>query len=176
MLIILSPRYYVWPIDGSKPLILVTQEAVQALLDDINRKFRHIGAKITDRDREQGLLAKFPNHPRLTPRYLGHITSKPDFDKMAAGPPGHKHRAPGEGHAPPLDERTLEVFKQMMEDMSELARGKNKAKREKAKQARMLTQQNMAKQLKRAQRYLGLRPKRPDSKPIPAMQTRCGLT
>ncbi|KAF2502691.1 hypothetical protein BU16DRAFT_533021 [Lophium mytilinum] len=154
--------YYVWPTDGSKPLILTTEDQVQALLDHINRLFPRIGAKITDADREQGLAARFPNHPRLTPRYLGRISSKAEFDKMSAAPPGHRHRAPGEGHAPPPDERTLEAFKEMIEDMVELSRGKNKAKREKQKKTRQMSQQNMAKQLKRAQRYLGLRPKRPD--------------
>ncbi|KAF2816727.1 uncharacterized protein BDZ99DRAFT_564583, partial [Mytilinidion resinicola] len=154
--------YYVWPVDGSKPLVLVTEDQVQALLNHINRLFPRIGAKITDSDREQGLAARFPDHPRLTPRYLGRISSKAEFDKMAAAPPGHKHRAPGEGHAPPPDERTLEAFKEMIEEMVELSRGKNKAKREKQKKTRQMSQQNMAKQLKRAQRYLGLRPKRPD--------------
>ncbi|OCK75742.1 hypothetical protein K432DRAFT_408757 [Lepidopterella palustris CBS 459.81] len=154
--------YYVWSYDGSQHLILISEEQLQTLLNEINREFPGVGLKITPYDREQGLAIKFPNHPRLTPRYLGRSSSKVQYDKMASNAPGYSFKIPTELHAPPPDERTLEAFKQMMEDAMELNKAKNKAKCAKRKEQRILQQQNMGKQLKRAQRYLGLRPKRED--------------
>lgn len=156
--------YYIWPTDDSKPLILIREDQLQTLLTDINTEFQDLGLKITAYNRAEGLVIKFPNHPRLTPRYLGRSSSKAEFDNMSANAPGHTFTAPGEGHAPPPDQRTLEAFKQMMDDVAELNKAKSKAIKAKKKEERVLKQKNMGQQLKRAQRYLGLHPKLENSK------------
>lgn len=47
----------------------------------------------------------------------------------------------------------------MMEDAMDVAKNKNKANKDRKKQERFVKQQDMGRQLKRAQRYLGLRSK-----------------
>ena len=157
-------RYYIWPADGSSPLILIREDQLQTLLTDINTEFQDLRLKITTYNRTEGLVIKFPSHPRLTPRYLGRSSSKAEFDDMSANAPGHTFTAPGEGHAPPPDQRTLEAFKKMMDDAAELNKAKSKAMKAKKKEERALKQKNMGQQLKRAQRYLGLHPKLENSK------------
>ncbi|OCL09401.1 hypothetical protein AOQ84DRAFT_375871, partial [Glonium stellatum] len=154
--------YYVWPTDGDKPLVLICEDQLQTLLAEINTEFQDLGLKITAYNRAEGLIIKFPNHPHTTPRYLGRSSSKAELDEMSADAPDSTYRAPGEGHIPPPDDRTLEAFKQMIDDAAELNRAKNKAAKAKKKGERILKQQNMRQQLKRAQRYLGLHPKYDD--------------
>lgn len=77
---------------------------------------------------------------------------------MADNVPHQDFRATGELDGPPLDERTLEVFKKLMEDSFNAQRAKNKASKARKQQERIVKQKTMADQFKRAQRYLGLRP------------------
>jgi hypothetical protein len=67
-------------------------------------------------------------------------------------------RAPGEPAPPPLDAETLEAFRQMIDDAWEVTKNKSKASKEKKRVDRMKKQKVFTDQLKRAQRYLGLRP------------------
>ncbi|KAF2464640.1 uncharacterized protein BDR25DRAFT_95977 [Lindgomyces ingoldianus] len=148
--------YYVWDLDEIKPLILVHEEQFQTLLKEINLLLR-LGLKITDEQRNNGLVSPFPEHPRCTPRYLGRSHSRQQFDDMVEAVPSPSFRAPGEKISPPLEKRTLEYFKQQMEELLDLQRAKGKAQKLKKKQERIIKQQNMGMQFKRAQRYLGLR-------------------
>ena len=77
---------------------------------------------------------------------------------MVENTPSHELHSAGELESPPLDERTLEAFKQLMEESFEAQRAKNKASKAKKQQDRLLKQKSMADQFKRSQRYLGLRP------------------
>jgi len=83
---------------------------------------------------------------------------------MESNAPSASFRPAGEKEVPPPDQRSLEAFKAMIEEAMELNKAKNKATKAKKNEQRMLKQQNMGKQLKRTQRYLGLRPKRDDGK------------
>ncbi|XPS67714.1 hypothetical protein M3J09_000016 [Ascochyta lentis] len=150
--------YYVWDIDNlSKPLILVHETQFQDLLNEINNHLK-LSLYITDEQREDALVSRFPDHPRCTPRYLGRSTSREDYDNMVDNAPEHSFRAVGEPDGPPPDERTLEAFKQLMEDSFEAQKAKNKAAKAKRQQERLVKQRVMADQFKRTQRYLGLRP------------------
>ena len=77
---------------------------------------------------------------------------------MVENTPSHELHSAGELESPPLDERTLEAFKQLMEKSFEAQRAKNKASKAKKQHDRLLKQKSMADQFKRSQRYLGLRP------------------
>ncbi|KAF2633146.1 hypothetical protein BU25DRAFT_355212 [Macroventuria anomochaeta] len=162
--------YYVWDIvNYAKPLVLVRETQFQALLGEINDHLR-LGLHITDQQREDALVSRFPDHPRCTPRYLGRSRSREDYDNMVENAPDHDFRAEGELESSPVGERTLEAFKQLIEESFEAQRAKNKATRARKQQERLVKQKTMADQFKRAQRYLGLRPS-----PAANAQTQSGL-
>ena len=148
----LHHSYYVWNIDNlSKPLILVGESQVQDLLGEINKHLK-LNLKITSQQREDALVSRFPDHPRCTPRYLGRSRSRQDYDTMLENVPDP------ETEYSPLDDSSLEGFKQLMEESFEAQRAKSKASKAKKQQERLVKQKTLLDQFKRAQRYLGLRP------------------
>lgn len=146
--------------DAAKPVIFVSEKQLQTLLNEITGVFQHLDLTITNYYREIGLVVTFPDHPRLRPRYLGTSTSRARYNEMEANAPKAIFRPAGEKEVPPPDQRSLEAFQAMMEETIELNKAKNKATKAKKNEQRVQRQQNMVRQLKRAQRYLGLRPKR----------------
>jgi hypothetical protein len=124
---------------------------VQDLLREIN-KLLELDLHVTSQQREDALVSRFPDHPRCTPRYLGRSRSREDYDKMLENVPDPKT------DYPPLDDLSLEAFKQLMEDSFEAQRAKNKASKAKKQQERLVKQKTLMDQFRRAQRYLGLRP------------------
>jgi hypothetical protein len=148
--------YYIWDTEPIQPLILVRENQVQDLIKEINDHLK-LGLRITDSQREEGLVCRFPDHPACLPRYLGRSHSREQYDSMARNAPKRNFRAAKErSHGPP-DSGTLEQFKQMMEDMWQVQKNKSKAKKEKQQLERLDRHKSMVNQLKRAQRYLGLR-------------------
>ncbi|KAI4671084.1 uncharacterized protein J4E88_009482 [Alternaria novae-zelandiae] len=159
--------YYVWDIEEtSKPFVLVRESQVLALLGEIN-KHLNLSLRISDQQREEGLLVQFPDHPRCLPRYLGRSHSREDVDSMAENAPNEHFRAAGESSHPPLEQPTLEDFKQLMENLAEAQKAKNKANKAKKQQERLGKNKSMTDQFKRASRYLGLR----DSIQNPSLST-----
>lgn len=77
---------------------------------------------------------------------------------MLENVPDHEFRCAGEPESPPLDDFSLEAFKQLMEESFEAQRAKNKATKAKKQQERLAKQKTLMDQFKRAQRYLSLRP------------------
>lgn len=149
--------------------MLVCDSQFQFLLREINDHLK-LDLRVTDQQREDALVGCFPDHPRCTPRYLGRSESREDYDNMIENAPDHGFHAVGEPESPPLDERTLEAFKQLMEEFFEAQKAKNKATKAKKQQDRLLKQKSMADQFKRAQRYLGLRPSPVAGSPTPIGQ------
>lgn len=149
-------RYYVWDIEPVKPLVLVHEDQVHQLLKEINSALG-LGLKITDEQREEGFISRFPDHPRCRPRYLGRSNTREQFEDMVSQAPPGNFQAAGEEATPSMDGRTLEMFKQMMEDAWELQKNKSKTQKEKRKQERITKQKTMTQMFKRTQRYLGLR-------------------
>jgi hypothetical protein len=76
---------------------------------------------------------------------------------MVHSAPNNSFRPSGESSHGPPESGTLEQFKQMMEELWEVQKNKNKAKKAKQQQERIGKQISMVDQFKRAQRYLGLR-------------------
>jgi hypothetical protein len=148
--------YYIWDVEPLNPLIPVREEQFQTLLQEINNHLK-LSLKITDAQREEGLVARFPDHPALLPRYLGRSCSREQFNAMVQQTPDSSFRASGEPSQGKPDSGSLEHFKQMMEELWDAQKNKNKAKKAKQQQERMGRQVAMVDQLKRAQRYLGLR-------------------
>jgi hypothetical protein len=77
---------------------------------------------------------------------------------MVASAPLDSYRPDGESAAPAPVGRSLEDFKKLMADMTEIQKNKNKAVKERKRQEQMVKRKSMADQFKRVQRYLGLRP------------------
>ncbi|KAF2640668.1 hypothetical protein P280DRAFT_469392 [Massarina eburnea CBS 473.64] len=149
--------YYVWDIEETKPLILVSEPQFQELVDEINAGL-NLSLQITNNQREEGLVGRFPDHPRFQPRYLGRSHSKDEYNSLVDNVPNIMVRPANEPALPALDDNQLQVFKQMIEDMWEVTRNKNKATKEKKRLERIQKQKVFADSFKRAQRYLGLRP------------------
>jgi hypothetical protein len=162
--------YYVWDIEETKPLILVSETQFEYLLKEINSALG-LQLRITAQQREDGLVNRFPDHPRCLPRYLSRSHSRADYDTMVANVPGAASRVEGEPVPPPLGSRTLEDFKAAMEEMWELTKNKGKAAKENKKLERLAKQKTFSDQFKRAQRYLGLRPSLQGSKSSTPVRT-----
>lgn len=150
-------RYYVWDIEPTNPIILVREEQVQTLLTEINSHL-HLNLRITDQQRDEGLVSSFPDHPRCLPRYLGRSKSRDEYGDMGRNAPVPSFRAPGEPAHPIMESSTLEEFKQHLADLRDTRMVKSKADRLKKQEQRLAKQQVMADHFKRTQRYLGLRP------------------
>lgn len=155
--VLIGYSYYVWDIEETKPLILVGETQFKNLLKEINSVL-DLGLRITDQQREDGLVSRFPDHPRCRPRYLGRSHSRDEYDTMVQDAPSANTRPAGEAVPPTLDGRTLQEFKEMIEESWELQKKKNKASKEKKRLDRLGKQKVFADQFKRSQRYLGLRP------------------
>lgn len=149
-------RYYIWDVETVNPLILVRESQFQDLLKEINKHLK-LGLRITDSQRQEGLVCRFPNHPACLPRYLGRSSSRDQYDSMVQNTPDRDFRAADEKPHGPPDSGTLEDFKQMMQDLWDVQKAKSKDKKARQQQDRLARQSSMVDQLKRAQRFLGLR-------------------
>jgi hypothetical protein len=151
-----SCRYYIHPPASlfSKPLLLVPERQVQALLDEINATFR-ISIKLP---RDPFLLA-FYQDSTPAPTLLGTSQSRDAVAKMEQEIPA----APNEyGECPPDAspqlERSFLRFKEKMERAVAIQKKKNAAVKKSRAKDRLASQVNWCEALKRGQRYLGLRP------------------
>jgi hypothetical protein len=144
-------------VEPVKPVILVRESQFQELLTEINNYLK-LNLTITNWQREESLVTRFPDHPECRPRYLGRSKSRGQYDEITYNTPDKTFRTPGEPAMGPPDSGTLEQFKQMMEELWDIQKNKNKANKEKKQQERLGRQKTMQDQFKRAQRYLGLHP------------------
>jgi hypothetical protein len=134
----------------------VCESQFQQLLNEINSRLG-LKLRITDAQREEGLVVRFPDHPECLPRYLGRSRSKDEIEAMTDQAPDEAFRAPAERHVGSPDSGTLEQFKHLMQDLYDVQKKKNKAKREKNHVERLARQSSLVDNFKRAQCYLGLR-------------------
>ena len=153
--------FYVWPLEpADKPIIFVREEQFIQLLKEVAAKFPtlHIDPKETY-FRHIKLVTSFPDHPRLLPRYLGRVKSRDEYDKLSMQPPNQRPfafpRGEPEAEHPPSDDEVAD-FTDICETAIDLNRAKSRSKNKK-REERVVIQANLSKQLKRAQRYFGLR-------------------
>lgn len=158
-------RYYLWPLDYSaKPLVLVTEEQFVRLVKEINTRFPHL--HIDPKDSwysEVGLTCDFNSfkHPRFLPRFLGRCSSKDQYDRMVDQSPSAEFMRkddPTPKKAP--DDCSRDAFVALIENALAANKAKNRQSKEVRRVARVEKQKDMGKQLKRAQRYLGVRPRK----------------
>lgn len=143
---------------SDKPLVLISEEQFVQLVKEINTQFPRLCINPKDPYyREIGLTCDFNSfkHPRFLPRYLGRCKSRDEYDHMVS-------QAPDASLAP--DDRSTEAFRAMVENTIAANKAKNKAKNKASKEARQVArvvqQRDMGEQLKRAQCYLGVYPRK----------------
>lgn len=154
-------RYYIWPegLKTPKPILLTPVELLEKLLIDINENVEDCALTVGSEAEEFGLVLSFPDHSELLPRYLGRSHTREEFVKLEKHVPSIAWRPDGEVRKdPPPDERTKEACRLQLEMAYEVSRGRNKANKAAKKQERSVKQQQWKDSLKKAERYLGLRP------------------
>ncbi|KAL8842064.1 MAG: hypothetical protein Q9170_000667 [Blastenia crenularia] len=139
----------------NKPLLLVPADEVQALFDDIKQELRLI-VYFPKIEREPGFRLSFtePGIPR--PRYLGRLDLEHSLTDMEDKIPPFENAVDGNHQ---LDDRSFAAFKKKMEDAIQATKQKSKAQKDRKKKERIGGKQSWCEQMKRAQCYLGVRPR-----------------
>jgi hypothetical protein len=151
----------VWPREpADKPIIFVREEQFSQLLMEVGVKFPNLHIDPKDSYfRQIKLVTSFPDHPRFLPRYLGRSKSRDDHDKMVLRAPAQRpfafSRDEPEPERAPTDEQVAD-FNDICETAIDLNRAKSKSK-DKTREQKIAIQASLTKQLRRAQRYCGLR-------------------
>ncbi|KAF2758049.1 hypothetical protein EJ05DRAFT_531830 [Pseudovirgaria hyperparasitica] len=157
--------YYFWAPEAAKPLFFITELQAQLLINEINEKFKDTGLQVVlsaSQRRESGLIIDFYEpHPHLRPRYLGRSHTRDENQNMTINAPSATFRPRHEAEVSPPDDNELEAFKEWYEEQAQKQKSKSKTLKAKKKEERIIIQKGCVKQLKRTQRYLGLRPKKP---------------
>ena len=120
-------RYSIWATvyDPGKPILLVPESQVLALLEEINTTFPKANVRITDYNREEGLVVNFDDvsQPELRPHFLGHSTSRDQIDSWTNSCPLLTPKMAA-------SERTVAAFKAKIEALEQVSKNKSKAKKE----------------------------------------------
>lgn len=153
----ITRSYYIHTLldTSNKPLILVPASEVQALFDDIKKDLRLI-VYFPKPEKEPGFLLGFTEKGTPLPRYLGRLDLEHSLDEMEAKIPPYKTDS-----NPPrlLNDRSFAAFKKKMEDAIQATKQKSKSQKDRKKKDRIALKQSWFEQAKRAQCYLGIRPR-----------------
>jgi len=126
----------------------------QALLEDIDKQLDlQVGFPPVP-----GFRIRFSDKGSPRARYLGQLTPKMELASMERMIPGPEFKENGENEV--LDDRSFAAFKKKIEASIEAGKIKSKAAKEKKRNERVVQKKRWCAQLKRAQRYLGVRPRR----------------
>ena len=153
-------RYYIHPPNSlsNKPIFLVPASEVQALLDEINLQIQ-TRLQFPDRIREPGFNLLFNKDGGRRPRFLGKSNSREVYTGMESRVPSYDFKILGETDAEDhQDDHSFFAFKGKMEAALAATKAKSKIARDKKKIQRVHTKDRWCSQLRRTQRYLGLRP------------------
>ncbi|KAL8934053.1 MAG: hypothetical protein Q9216_006092 [Gyalolechia sp. 2 TL-2023] len=140
---------------ANKPLILVPASEVQALFDDIRCELRLI-VSFPSVDKEPGFLLSFTEKGIPRPRYLGRLDLEHNLDEMEAKIPPFRQDVNGNHRA---DDRSFAAFKKKMEEAVQATKQKSKFQKDRKRKERITLKQSWCEQMKRAQCYLGVRPR-----------------
>ncbi|KAH0556471.1 hypothetical protein GP486_005627 [Trichoglossum hirsutum] len=147
------------PFDVSrKPLLLLPLTQVLSFFDTINKGSTAL-LRIPSQSDDCGFQVSFAGmEVSFRPRHLGESTCRGDFQNLEQMVPAATFRPDGETpELSPPSERSLEAFKRKMELVHEATKKKSRAARAKKQQDRIEKQREWGRQIKRTQRYLGLR-------------------
>ncbi|GAB7339866.1 hypothetical protein MBLNU457_6399t1 [Dothideomycetes sp. NU457] len=144
--------------DTDKVFVFVTETQAMFFINEIDCLYPSLNIRVPDEDDNPGFICDFPDDPLLRPHWLGHSKSRKQYDFLESVAPVFD--MPTRPRDP--SDRSLQAFKDKMDDASEASKNKKKNARDAKKKHRIMKQQDMLRQLKRAQRYLGLRPRNED--------------
>ncbi|KAL1857965.1 hypothetical protein Plec18170_003189 [Paecilomyces lecythidis] len=156
--------YYIKPPPylSTRPLLLVPAIQVQELVDEINDEFNCALSLPTDV--HLGLMLPFEEDGTPQPQFLGQCTSREMKDKLEynalTASDGKDDHNPPAGCTPEVD-RSFAAFRKKIEAALEATKNRNKASKAKKRQNQIEKRQEWSRTLRRTQRYLGLRPRRP---------------
>ncbi|KAI4177197.1 MAG: hypothetical protein LQ343_000680 [Gyalolechia ehrenbergii] len=150
--------YYIYTLldTANKPLVLVPASEVQALFDDIKSELRLL-VYFPSVEKEPGFLLSFTEKGIPRPRYLGRLDLEHSLDEMEAKIPPFTHEV---NDNPRIDDRSFAAFKKKMEEAVQAMKQKSKFQKNKKKKERITLKQSWCEQMKRAQCYLGVRPRK----------------
>lgn len=154
-------RYYVHSDQSPtlKPVILVPESQFQVLLDEINKEFPQVNISITHVLRQRGFAIDFDDlRTEHRPRYLGCSISRTQHEYWAEIAPVLTQTPDNMG-----EDRSLKAFKAKMALIAEISCKKNNGKKASAHHDRVVERMEMTNQTLRAQRYLGLLPRKDGS-------------
>ncbi|KAF2403703.1 hypothetical protein EJ06DRAFT_470765, partial [Trichodelitschia bisporula] len=153
--------FYIHSLDEHKPLLLIPQTSFASLLSDIQREFPYLDLDPDDPFYlAAGIVVQFPEHPRFLPRFLGCCTSKAELKVMVENiPPFLQGAHYPRSSASPTPEMRFK-FKQIVEDLERQDHAKAEKAKKQRERERLGRELKKLEQLRRAQRYLGLRPHR----------------
>jgi hypothetical protein len=155
-------RFYLYRstgIDAQNPtaLILVPTQQFANFLQTINTCF-HTHLTISSGSGNGAFQVTFNDDGTPRPRYLGRATNKDMAAKLRNDAPPSYFKLNNEpGAIGKASDRSLAAFKAKMDLMTQSAKGKKQASKEKQKLERINKQQEWNHSIKRVQRYLGLR-------------------
>ena len=134
-----------------KPLLLIPIKEVEALFKEIHKTLG-IYCRFPDISRHPGFEIDFQVGPR--PRYLGRLTENCSLDDLEAMIPDTHEEEPEM-----VEDHSFPAFRRKME--AAILAGKNRKKNanEKKRRDRVETKKSWCAQLRRAQCYLGVRPR-----------------
>ena len=139
----------------NKPLILIPATEVQELFDDIKRELRLL-VYFPNKEREPGFLLSFNQEGIPRPKYLGRLDLEHSLDEMESKIPPYVPDVNGKQR---INDRSFAAFKKKMEEAIQATKQKSKFQKDRKKKERISGKQSWCEQLKRAQCYLGLRPR-----------------
>ncbi len=148
-----SPSYYINTLldTQTKPLLLIPSIEVETLFKDIYNSLG-VRAWFPDIMRHPGFEIGFQNGPR--PRYLGRLTADCSLIDLEENIPESSEEQPEE-----VEDQSFPAFRRKMEAAILAGKNKQKTARDKKRRDRVNTKTAWCAQLKRAQCYLGLRPR-----------------
>ncbi|MCJ1389545.1 hypothetical protein MMC18_002402 [Xylographa bjoerkii] len=142
-----------------KSLLLVPESEVRALLSEINKELE-IQLDFPARADERGFLLNFSDDGQPSPRFLGISLSQAAFKAMEKQVPTMESLVKGTASlALETDDKSYAAFKMKMDLAYMATQKKTKATKEKKKFQRVQQKEAWCRQLRRTQRYLGIRPR-----------------
>jgi hypothetical protein len=151
--------YYIYPTEVlERPLFLIPASQVFDLIGKINDSLQ-IGLFFPLEATESGFLLEFQDDQTPRPRYLGHTMSRSDFETLQTmlSSTTFQSRNPRPAGYTKASKEALGEFKAKLDRAVDAGRNKTTAVKAKKKAERFERQLGYIRQIRRAQRYVGLR-------------------
>jgi len=156
-------RWYIWSsyYHSERPIVFVPLAQFDQLLKEIDRAYPSYVVRMpTDPEGTLVFPFEYSEHRLLRPHFLGKSSSKDDFEDLTTKAPHFGSLRPEE-----TEPDYLAYFRKDMDAAIDAGKNKGKTKiaKEAKREARVIQQHNMYRQVERTQVSLGLTPPSPDT-------------